>query len=156
MLTYPIPGRDRLEIQHLVLDFNGTIAEDGKLIPGVKERLTQLAKEVTIYVITADTNGSVHKECASLPVEVHVIGKEDQLVEKKRFVTKLGAHSVVSIGNGANDQHMFEESSLAIAVIGKEGCAATSLLKSDLIVKTIEDGLDLLLKPHRLTASLRS
>lgn len=156
MLTYSIPGRERLEIQHLVLDFNGTIAEDGKLIPGVKERLMQLSKEVSIHVITADTNGSVHKECTSLPLEVQVIGKEDQLGEKERFVIKLGAHSVVSIGNGVNDGQMFEASSLAIAIIGKEGCAASSLLKSDLIVKTIEDGLDLLLKPNRLTATLRS
>lgn len=156
MISYSIPGRGTFEFRHLVLDFNGTIAEDGVLISTVKERLIQLAQDVSINVITADTNGSVHKECSTLPVKVHVIGKEDQVGEKQRFVQHLGASSVVSIGNGVNDASMFSESNLAIAVIGKEGCATSSLLKSDLVVKAIEDGLDLLLNHNRLIATLRS
>lgn len=36
MLNLNIPGRERLEINHLVLEFNGTIAMDGELISGVE------------------------------------------------------------------------------------------------------------------------
>ena len=32
MITVAIPGRDTIEIEHIALDYNGTIAADGKLI----------------------------------------------------------------------------------------------------------------------------
>ena len=38
MLTIPIPGRSALQLQHIVLDYNGTIALDGELMPGVEDR----------------------------------------------------------------------------------------------------------------------
>ena len=39
MLTVKIPGREELVLNHLVLDYNGTIAEDGAIIAGIAERL---------------------------------------------------------------------------------------------------------------------
>ena len=40
MLNLSIPGfKDNISIQHLTLDFNGTLAVDGNLIDGVKESL---------------------------------------------------------------------------------------------------------------------
>lgn len=30
-----VPGRGTLRLEHLVLDLNGTIAQDGELVPGV-------------------------------------------------------------------------------------------------------------------------
>ncbi|WP_339060350.1 haloacid dehalogenase [Tepidibacillus marianensis] len=155
MISYKIPGKGIVEIEHLVLDFNGTIAEDGILIDGVKDRLLNLVRDLHIYVVTADTNGSADQECQGLPVTVHVIGKEDQLGEKKRFIQSLNSKGVVSIGNGVNDEWMFEESTLAIAVLGKEGCATSTLLKCDIVVSSIRNALDLLLKEKRLIATLR-
>ncbi len=155
MLMINIPGRDQLTIEHLVLDFNGTIAFDGKIMEGVKERLIQLAKKIKIYVITADTNGSVHRECEGMPVEVHVIGKKDQLGEKKRFIEGLHSKGTITIGNGTNDEQMFEASDIAFAVLGGEGAATSSLLKSDVVVQHIKDALDLIIKQHRLIATLR-
>ncbi|KXG44317.1 HAD family hydrolase [Tepidibacillus decaturensis] len=156
MLTINIPGRKEVKVENLVLDFNGTIALDGVILPEVKEKLRQLAKDLTLYVVTADTNSSVHDQCKDLPVQVHVIGKEDQLGEKQRFVQALKEKGVISMGNGVNDEWMFEVSDLAIALIGTEGCATSSLMKSDIVVKQITDGLDLLLKQNRLIATLRS
>jgi len=155
MLLIQIPGRDELTIEHLVLDFNGTIAFDGQVIEGVKERLETLAKQVKIHVITADTNGSVHQECKDLPLDIHVIDKNDQLGEKKRFIEHLQPSGTISIGNGSNDESMFEASDLAIAVLGGEGIAVSSLLKSDIVVQHIHDALDLIMKQHRLVATLR-
>lgn len=151
-----IPGRNTVQIHNLVLDFNGTIALDGELLEGVGQRLEQLSRLVSIHVITADTNGSVRTQCGSLPVTVHVIGKENQRAEKKNYVLRLDPKGTVSIGNGSNDEEMFAASDLAIAVIGKEGCAASSLLKSDIVATDILDALDLLLKHHRLIATLRA
>ena len=38
-----IPGSDSLHIKYLVLDFNGTIATDGRLDEGLAERIQALA-----------------------------------------------------------------------------------------------------------------
>ena len=53
-----IPGYKKLQITTLLLDYNGTIAEDGIIRPAVKERLQKLSKELSIYVLTADTHGT--------------------------------------------------------------------------------------------------
>ena len=70
MLTISIPGRGDLVLRHLLLDFNGTIAEDGRLAAGMAERLEALSRSLAIYVVTADTHGTAAAACAGLPVEV--------------------------------------------------------------------------------------
>ncbi len=35
MLEIDIPGKSTLKLSHLVLDYNGTVACDGHLLPGV-------------------------------------------------------------------------------------------------------------------------
>jgi len=44
----------------------------------------------------------------------------------------------------------------SICVIGKEGCCGALLQHCDILVTSIEDALDLLLKPQRLRATLRA
>lgn len=153
MLSLNIPGRGPFTIHHLVLDFNGTIAIDGELIPGVAERIMLLSKEMGIHVITADTNGTVARQCTGLPVSVQILHSDNHTGEKGEFVH--GLDGVICMGNGANDEAMFEEADLAIAVAGREGCATATLLKSDVIIEDINDGLDLLLNPKRMIATLR-
>ncbi|KRF13629.1 HAD family hydrolase [Paenibacillus sp. Soil787] len=149
-----IPGQDNLLINHLVLDFNGTIALDGRILPNVKETLLELEKLLKIHVLTADSNGSAARECEGLPVELHVIGQDDQREEKRRFVRTISP-GVAVIGNGVNDELMFHEADLSIAVIGQEGCATATLLSSKIVVTDIIDGLNLLLMHHRLIPTLR-
>ena len=43
MIAVDIPGYRELRLEHLVLDYNGTLAEDGKLLPGVATTLQALA-----------------------------------------------------------------------------------------------------------------
>ncbi len=149
-----IPGQENINISHLVLDFNGTIALDGRVLPGIRERLMELEKLLKIHVLTADSNGSAARECEELPVELQVIGQDNQREEKSNFVCKL-APGVAVLGNGVNDELMFRQADLSIAVIGKEGCATTTLIASQIIVNDVLDGLDLLLNPHRLVPTLR-
>ena len=58
MLTIDIPGFRTLTLEHLVLDFNGVLALDGKLLDGLHERLKELSQDLTVHVVTADTFGS--------------------------------------------------------------------------------------------------
>jgi soluble P-type ATPase len=150
-----IPGDGEIQINHLVLDFNGTIALDGKLLQGVSERLFNLEKLFKIHVLTADSNGSAAKECDGLPVTLQIIGQENQREEKRSFVRKLLPGGVAVMGNGVNDELMFRHADLAIAIVGKEGCATATLMASHIVVNDVTDGLDLLLKRHRLVPTLR-
>ena len=154
MIEINIPGRDILRIEHLVLDYNGTIAVDGTLIDGIQERLQRLLPHVSIYVLTADTYGTVEAQCGPLGLHVEKFPREGAAKCKKAVVEKLD--NVCAIGNGYNDIPMFDVAELAIAVLEEEGMCASLLLHADVLVKSIADGLDLLLKPDRLRATLRS
>jgi soluble P-type ATPase len=150
-----IPGHGLLEITTLVLDYNGTIALDGDLLDGVGKRLKSLAREMEIHVVTADTFGSVAAKTAGLPCTLHVLPPGDQDKSKLDYAETLGLARTACIGNGRNDSMMLRGCALGIAVIGPEGAALPVLQSADVIVGDIRDGLDLLLNPLRLSATLR-
>jgi len=152
-LVVAIPGRRRtLRLTHAVLDFNGTLAADGKLLRGVATRLRRLAASLEIVVMTADTFGSARRALDGLPVTVRVVRSG---TEKRRFVEALGGAGVAAIGNGVNDVPMFEAAGLGIAVCGVEGTAAELLRVATVLMRDVNDALDLLRRPTRLVATLR-
>lgn len=155
MLQLRIPGREPLTLEHLVLDYNGTLAVDGRLLPGVAERLVALSERLAIHVITADTFGLAAVETSTLPVTLQIIGVGNQARAKQELVESLDPASVAAVGNGANDRLMLERSALGICVMGTEGAATTALVASDVVVRQPTDALDLLLHPGRLAATLR-
>ena len=155
MIKIQIPGREELVLHHLVLDYNGTIAEDGNIIEGIRPRLAELSKELSIYVITADTHGTAAKKCEGLPLQVLTFPTTEVGKIKAEEVTKLEG-GVITIGNGFNDIQMSDAADLSICVIGKEGCCGALLAHSDVVVTSVEDALDLLLKTGRLRATLRT
>jgi soluble P-type ATPase len=155
MLTVDIPGCGRLEIAHLVLDLNGTLAVDGVVPDTVLERLQTLSRAVEVHVITADTFGTVER-LHGLDVSVQVLEPGDQVEAKAALVRTLGAAHTMSIGNGANDEGMVREAAVGIAIIGREGAHARTVLAADVVVGRIEDAFDLLLTPKRLIATLRT
>ena len=55
MIHIEIPQRGLFELQHAVFDINGTLAVDGKPIPGVAERLKSLAILLTVHALTDGT-----------------------------------------------------------------------------------------------------
>jgi soluble P-type ATPase len=156
MLETSVPGDKTFFLSHLVLDYNGTLACDGRLMTGVRERLEALSKSVSIHILTADTFGSVQTEMTGIPCEVAVIGRENQTQAKADFVRRLGLQNTAAVGNGRNDALMLKETALGIAVVQEEGAAVETLMAADLATRSILDALDLLLHPLRLTASLRS
>ena len=155
MLTVRIPGREDMVLSHLILDYNGTIAEDGAIIDGIAPRLEELSKVLRVCVITADTHGTAASRCAHLPVEVMTFPTTRVGDIKAAEAGKLPG-GVVTIGNGFNDIQMSDAADLSICVIGKEGCCGALLAHCDVVVTSIHDALDLLLKTHRLRATLRT
>ncbi|MGB9903213.1 MAG: HAD family hydrolase [Desulfotomaculales bacterium] len=157
MLTVNIPGRGTMTFEHIVLDFNGTMARDGVLLPGVKEKLNLLAESLNIHILTADTFGTGKEACREIKGSTHILeqGKEGGPL-KKEFVKALGKEKTIAVGNGTNDVQMLREAALGIVVLGPEGTSAKALEAADVVVKDICDGLDLLLNTKRLIATLRS
>lgn len=155
MITIEIPGWARLEIAHLVLDLNGTLATDGHVPPEVAERVRALGALVHVHVLTADTFGTA-ADLEGLGARIVCLGPGDQVEAKAAALRALGSDRTVAIGNGMNDEAMLGEAALGIAVIGREGAAVPALLAADLAVTSIEDALDLLQFPKRLVASLRT
>ena len=127
-----IPEYKTLELDTIFLDMNGTIAVDGVIPPSVKERLIALSEQFRIYVLTADTHGNAKAQCEA-----------------------TGAKRCVAIGNGRNDEWMLKEAALSIAVMDREGVYGKLLKNADLCVRSMQDGLDLLLYPGRIIAGLR-
>lgn len=156
MIQIEISGMPTLVIEHLVLDYNGTIASNGVLIAGVMEKLEKLSVLLDIHVLTADTYGSVHEQCAGHKVSVHVIGKYQQDREKLIFIESLKPQHCIAIGNGKNDALMLSTAALGIAMIQEEGINTKALLAADIVFHSINDALDSLLNPQRLIATLRN
>jgi soluble P-type ATPase len=156
MLEIKIPGHGILNLSHLILDYNGTIACDGHLLQGVKERLADLSASLDVQVLTADTFGSVRKALSDVRCHVEIIPIEDQAQAKLDYVQLLGLESCVCMGNGRNDRLMLKNAALGVAVVQAEGSAVDAILAADIVVGNILDALDLLRHPLRLTATLRS
>jgi len=151
-IVVAVPGERPVVVSHLLLDFNGTLAQDGNLLPGVAARLRKLGRRVRIVVATADTFGKAHSALKGLPVDVEIVETGQ---DKLRLLKRFGSARVVAIGNGRNDVPMLRIAALGIVVIGPEGAAGEAVHAADILVRDIRDGLDLLLKPLRLKATCR-
>lgn len=154
MILLDIPGQGVLELEHLVLDLNGTIALDGEVLVGVPQRLTALSESLAVYLVTADTRGQAAAVAEQLGVELVLVTPGEEAEQKRALVKRLGAERVVAIGNGANDATMLQTAALGIAALGPEGLAGEALRAAD-VVASVHDALDLLLHPKRLVATLR-
>ena len=155
MIKISIPGYKELHLRFLVLDFNGTLAADGKLLKGVAEKLNELAGKLEVHVITADTFGKAKAQLKGMKCKFIIIDEAEQQSQKLGYIAELGAESVVAIGNGRNDALMLKHAALGIAVIQNEGACSETLMAADVVCTNIIDALELLENPLRLKATLR-
>ncbi len=156
MIRLAIAGFKDLSLTSLVLDYNGTLACDGLLLPELHVHITRLARDLEVHVLTADT----HKTCApqldGLPVILSVVDSRPEDAAKLDYVNSLGAGTCACIGNGMNDRLMLEACGLGIAVQGAEGTAARTILAADIVAPGIIPALELLEYPRRTLATLRN
>ena len=152
MLHLEIPNHGMIELQHAVFDVNGTLAVDGRLLPGVEDRLKSLAELLSIHILTAGTHGNLPELQQALQYPFHRINSG---ADKERYVLQLGAANVIAFGNGANDASMLHAAAIGVAIITVEGVASSALQAADLLVPGPLEAIDLLLQPKRLIATLR-
>lgn len=158
MPSYHIPGRATLELEHLVLDYNGTLAVDGILQPGTPLLLKSLSRNLHVHVVTADTFGKAREQLESISehLSLKILGSERQDHQKADYVKKLGALKTAAIGNGANDALMLKSAIVGVAVIEEEGAASKSLFSADVVCRDSKSALNLFVHPKRLAATLRT
>lgn len=155
MISIKNPGMEPLEIHNLVLDFNGTIATDGHIIPGLQEKIAAIeAQGVQVCCLTADSHGTATPQCETIGIAIKRFPLAQAGPEKAAIVQRLEGDTM-AVGNGLNDIPMLDAAKMAVAVIGQEGCSARLISHADIVVTSIFDALDLLLKPTRTKGLLR-
>ncbi|HLX55689.1 MAG TPA: HAD hydrolase family protein [Ktedonobacteraceae bacterium] len=152
MIRIDIPQRGIIELQHAVFDVNGTLAVDGKLIPGVMDRLNILKEQLSLHALTAGTQGNIVELERSLGFPFRIITTGE---EKLRYVEQLGPASVIAFGNGMNDVGMLRLAAIGVAILAGEGLAAGALQAADVLAFSPVEAIDLALYPKRLLATLR-
>ena len=150
-----IPGYKSFDLKYLLLDYNGTIALDGKLSEDVKKLICEVSKALTVFVLTADTHGTATSECSGLPVTLKTFPTDSAMDSKLEILRSLDGNFCCAIGNGRNDILMCDNAALSICILGEEGCCSKLMEHTHVTAKSIENALDLLLKPKRLVATLR-
>ncbi len=155
MIKFTVPGRGDYELEHLVMDVNGTLALDGQLMDGVAGKIANLRDKLTIHLLTADTHGKQAVIDQQLDLAAVRIKPGGESLQKAEYVRGLGSERVAAIGQGANDAQMLEAAQLGICVMSVEGVARETLFAADLIMPNILSALELFEKHLRIVASLR-
>jgi P-type E1-E2 ATPase len=156
LIELNIPNRGTIQLNHLVCDVNGTLAVDGRLIEGVSHKLSMLRDRLQVHLLTADTHGQQKVIDAQLGLTAVRIPAGDEAGAKADYIRELGPEQVVAIGQGANDAGMLKEAAIGIAIFSAEGLSSEALHAADLFITDIHSAFNLLEKPIRLVATLRS
>jgi soluble P-type ATPase len=154
MMTILRPGQEPLEFDYILIDFEGTLAQDHRVHPKAKDKINLLAKRAKIYILTKGEKERVEEALRRVKAEITFLNEGEAAKQKLDLLLNLGAPRAVVIGNGMDDAPMMKEAGLSMAVIGKEGTSGELIQTADLIFPHIVDALDFLLKPLRQKATL--
>ncbi len=155
MITIDIPGYKVVRLEHLVLDYSGTLSLDGQLLRGIAGRFNELSKILDIHILTADTHGKALGQLKDIKCTARVLTGDRIDVQKEEYINNLGPRKVAAVGNGNNDRRLLAAAEIGVIVCLEEGCSIETLNAADVMVKSAADALDLFLYPDRLKATLR-
>ncbi|MCJ7747592.1 MAG: hypothetical protein MUP27_07590 [Desulfobacterales bacterium] len=156
MIIIERPGQGNLEIEFVLIDFEGTVASDRRVHPKAKDKINLLSKRTKIYILAKGEKEGVEESLRRVKAEIFWLPEGDFSRRKLDLLRQLGATRTVAIGNGVDDAPMIEEAGLGICIISKEGTSAEAMKRADVVVSNILDALDFLLKPLRQKATLGS
>jgi soluble P-type ATPase len=154
MILIQRPGQEPLEIDFILLDFEGTLVSDRRIHPKAKDKINLLSKRTKIYILATGEKERLEEVLIKVKAEIIYLKEGETSQRKLDLLRQLGAARTLAIGNGVDDAPMIEEARLGICIIGKEGASAEAIQKADVVVTNILDALDFLLKPLRQKATL--
>jgi soluble P-type ATPase len=152
-MKYNPTGVGEIELNNIILDLNGTLAVNGKLVGGVKKRINKLRElGYKVYLFTGDQRGTATVQAQELGIEVQ---RASNTEEKRALTKQLNGEQTVSIGNARIDIGTFEPVKLRIGTLQSEGIHTEILKYIDILVPSINDALDLLIDPNIFNATMR-
>jgi soluble P-type ATPase len=154
MIRIQRPGQEPLEIDFILIDFEGTLASDFRIHPKAKDKLNLLAKRAKICILTSEEKKHVEEVVRKVNAEIVYLMEGESSRKKLDLLRQLGATRTVAIGSGVDDGPTIEEAVLGLCVIGKAGASSETIKYADLVFTNILDALDFLLKPLRQNATL--
>jgi len=154
MILLQRPGQDPLEIEFIMLNFEGTLATDGRVHPKAKDKINLLSKRARIFIFTTGEKESVSAVLRNVKAEVVYLREGDVSRGKRDLLQQLGPRRTVAMGSGMSDIEMIQNSAFGIGVMSREGTLSEVIGKADLVFMTVVDALDFLLKPLRQRATL--
>jgi soluble P-type ATPase len=147
-------GQEPLEIDFILIDFEGTLASDCRVHPKAKDKLNLLAKRAKIYILTKEKKEHIEEGLKKVKAEIIYLSEGESSQQKLDLSRQLGTTRMVAVGNGADDGPMMQEAVFGLCVIGKEGASSEAVKNADVVFTDILDALDFLLKPLRQRATL--
>jgi len=154
MISIERPGQSNLEIEFILIDFEGTLASGCRVHPKAKDKINLLSKRAKIYILTKEEKEHVEEALKKVKAEIIYLTEGESSQKKLDLLRQLGANRTMAIGNGVDDVPMIEEAGFGICVLGKEGTFPEAIKKADVVFMNILDALDFLLKPLRQKATL--
>jgi soluble P-type ATPase len=154
MITIQRPGQEPLEVEYILIDFEGTLASDCRVHPKAKDKINLLSKRVKIYILVKEEKELVEERLRRVKAEICYSTEGEPSRWKLDWLRRLDPPRTLAIGNGVDDAPIIEEAGFSICVIGKEGTSIEAMKKADIVVSNIIDALDFLLKPLRQKATL--
>lgn len=154
MITIQRPGQSNLEIEFILIDFEGTLASDRRVHPKAKDKISLLSKRTKIYILTKEEKERAEELLKKVKTEIVYLTEGKSSQKKLDLLRQLGRARTVAVGNGMDDVPMIEKAGLGICVLGREGTSSEAMKKADLVFMDILDALDFLLKPLRQRATL--
>jgi soluble P-type ATPase len=154
MITIQRPGQSNLEIDFILIGFEGTLASDRRVHPKAKDKINLLSKRTKIYILTKGEKERVEEVLKKIKAETVYLTEGESSQKKLDLLRQLGPSRTVVIGGGLDDVSIVEEAGLGVCVLGKEGTSLEAMKKADVVFTNILDALDFLLKPLRQKATL--
>ncbi len=154
MILIQRPGQEPLEIEFILLDFEGTLATDRRVHPKAKDKINLLSKRARIYVFATGEKERVGEALRHVNAEVVCLKEGEASEGKVNLLDRLKGDRVAAIGNGLDDIPMMSKAALGVGVMSREGTAAELIAGADVVFINIIDALDFLLKPLRQKATL--
>jgi soluble P-type ATPase len=154
MITIQRPGQSNLEVEFILIDFDGTLASDRRVHPKAKDKINLLSKRTKIYILAAEEKERVEDALRKVKAEIIYLTQGESSQKKLDLLHQLGPAKTVAVGNGVDDVSVLEEAGLGVCVLGKEGAFSEAVKRTDVVFLNILDALDFLLKPLRQKATL--
>lgn len=142
-MDYNVQGVGKITIDTVIFDLNGTLAVNGKLVEGVKDRIERLKNEgFRVYVVSTDHRGNGKELADDLGIEFIYAETTN---DKEDFIREFDPEMVAAIGNARVDIGLFDYARISIATMQAEGIHAAIFRFVDIIVTSVNDAIDILL-----------